>query len=282
MSEFLTVDGGTIAYDVSGNGPLVVLVHGMGDSREAYRFVAPALVEAGYRVAAMDLRGHGESSVGWPSYSRTDLAGDLIALVQHLGGPAVLIGHSIAGGALTVAAAKAPELVTALVEIAPFTRKLQVRLGDLRVAGYRRGAIHLMGTTLLGSTRQWAKYLDVAYPGVKPADWDARLRQITAMLQEPGRMKVLQKMGTISPVDAGEQLANVTRPTLIVQGSLDPDWVSPQAEGEAIVAALPTGVGRLEMIAGAGHYPHVQFPEQVLAAVLPFLAGPVTTDNYKL
>ncbi|AGZ42537.1 alpha/beta fold hydrolase [Actinoplanes friuliensis] len=273
MTEFLNVDGGTIAYEVTGTGPLVVLAHGMGDSRQAYRFLAPALVDAGYRVAAMDLRGHGESSVGWPSYTRTALAGDLIALVRHLGGPAVLVGHSIAGGAVTIAAAQAPELVTALVELGPFTRKQDIKLGDFRSATYRRGSMHLMAMALLGSSRQWIKYLIAAYPGVKPADFDARLDQITAMLREPGRMKALQKMGMIAPTDAGAQLPNVTRPTLIVQGSLDPDWVSPQAEGEAIVAALPAGLGHLVMIDGAGHYPHVQFPEQSLGAILPFLAG---------
>ncbi|MGI5507188.1 alpha/beta fold hydrolase [Lentzea sp. CA-135723] len=273
MTEFLTVDGGTIAYDITGAGPLVVLAHGMGDSREAYRFLAPALVEAGHRVVTTDLRGHGESSVGWASYSRTDLAGDLIALVKHLGEPAVLVGHSISGGAVTIAAAKAPELVTALVELAPFTRKQQVKLSDLRVAGYRRGMTRLLGTALLGSTGQWAKYLDIAYPGVKPADWDARLAQITAKLEEPGRMKVLQAMGKISPADAGEQLANVTCPVLVVQGADDPDWASPRAEGEAIIAGLPAGLGTLTMIDGAGHYPHVQYPEQTLAAILTFLAG---------
>ena len=109
MTEFLAVDDGTIAYDVSGSGPLVVLSHGMGDSRAAYRFVVPRLVEAGYRVAAADLRGHGESSADWPAYTRTDIAGDLLALVRHLGGPAVLVGHSVSGGAVTIAAAQAPD-----------------------------------------------------------------------------------------------------------------------------------------------------------------------------
>ena len=125
MTDYLTIDGGTIAYDLTGttDGPLVVLAHGMGDSREAYRFLTPMLVDAGYRVAAVDLRGCGESSVEWASYSRTDIAGDLVALVQNLGGPAVLVGHSIAGGAVTIAAANAPELVTAAIELAPFTRK---------------------------------------------------------------------------------------------------------------------------------------------------------------
>ncbi|SBT51409.1 alpha/beta fold hydrolase [Micromonospora auratinigra] len=274
MTEFLTIDGGTLAYELSGTtGPLLVLVHGMGDSRQAYRFLTPTLVEAGYRVAELDLRGHGESSVGWTGHSRTDIAGDLISLVKHLGGPAVLVGHSISGGAATIAAAKAPELVTALVELAPFTRKQAISLGDLRKASNRRGLRHLVAMTLLGSTSQWVKYLDVAYPGTKPADYTERIEQITTMLAEPGRMKALQAMGKTTPVDAGEQLSNVRCPVLVIQGSADCDWADPRAEGEAIVADLPTGLGRLEMIEGAGHYPHVQYPAQVAAAILTFLAA---------
>ncbi|WP_424851189.1 alpha/beta fold hydrolase [Streptomyces sp. SAI-129] len=119
MTEYLAVDGGTIAYEVAGSGPLIVLAHGMGDSREAYRAVVPELVTAGYRVAAVDLRGCGESSVDWPAWSRTDIAGDLLALIRHLGGPAVLVGHSVSGGAATVAAAREPSLVTSVVELAP-------------------------------------------------------------------------------------------------------------------------------------------------------------------
>ncbi len=271
MSEYLTVDDGTIAYEVTGSGPLVVLSHGIGDSREAFRFVAPALVEAGYRVAAVDLRGCGDSSATWPSYSRTDIAGDLIAVIEHLGGPVILVGHSISGGAATIAAAKAPALISAVVEIAPFTRKQQISLGDLRVTRFRRGMFHLLGTAVLGSIGQWRKYLEVAYPGPRPADWQERLDSIEAMLREPGRMKALQGMGKTTPADAGAQLPHVQSPVLVVEGTLDPDWASPQAEGEAIVAALPPGIGRLEMIAGAGHYPHVQFPAELVELMLPFL-----------
>jgi alpha-beta hydrolase superfamily lysophospholipase len=57
MTEFLDIDGGRIAYDVTGEGSLVVLAHGMGDNRNAYRFLVPLLAEAGYRVANTDLRG---------------------------------------------------------------------------------------------------------------------------------------------------------------------------------------------------------------------------------
>jgi pimeloyl-ACP methyl ester carboxylesterase len=273
MTEFLTVDGGTIAYEVSGEGPLVVLAHGMGDSRASYRFVVPQLVAAGYRVANVDIRGCGESSATWPSYTRTDIANDLLAVVRHLGGPAVLVGQSISGGAVTVAATQAPELVDGIVELAPFTRKQAVSLAGLRVKSYRVGMTRLLMMAFLGSTSWWLKYLDLAVPGRRPADWDSQLRRMTAELAEPGRMKALQKMGQTSPADAAAQLANVRCPVLIVQGSLDPDWADPRAEGEAIVGELPAGIGQLTMIEGAGHYPHTQFPEETVAALLPFLTA---------
>ena len=271
MSEFLSVDGGTIAYEVTGAGPLVVLAHGRGDSRAPYRFVVPQLVAAGYRVAAVDLRGCGESSVEWAGYSRADIAGDLLALVRHLGGPAVLVGHSISGGAVTIAAARAPELVDGVVELGPFTRKQAIRLGDLRVKRYRAGMTRLLLTGVLGSVTWWHRYLDVAFPGRKPADWGDQLRRNAAQLGEPGRMKALQRMGRSAPTDAGAQLGNVRCPALIVEGSLDPDWADPRAEGEAIVAAMPAGIAALEVVEGAGHYLHTQFPDETVGLLLPFL-----------
>ncbi|GAA2859951.1 hydrolase [Actinoplanes cyaneus] len=270
MTEYLTIDGGTIAYDVTGDGPLVVLVPGIGNSRSAYRFVAPRLVEAGYRVATMDLRGAGESSAQWPSYSRTDIAGDVLAVIRHLGGPAVLVGHSISGGAATIAAAQAPDLITGIVELAPFTRAQSFSLGDLGNSRYRRGAVKMAGT-MMGSLSSWKGYLDLAYPGSKPADWSTDLAGVEAMLREPGRMKALQKMTQTSPADAGAQLGNVRCPALIIEGTLDPDWADPHAEGTAIVTAMPAGLARLEMIDGAGHYPHVQFPDETVSLMLNFL-----------
>jgi pimeloyl-ACP methyl ester carboxylesterase len=95
----------------------------------------------------VDLRGHGDSSLGWPSITRTDVAGDLIAVIRYLGGPAVIVGHSISGGAATVAAAKAPELVPGIVELSPLTRTQPLKVGALfRNRRYRR-----CGTLVLGS-----------------------------------------------------------------------------------------------------------------------------------
>ncbi|CAM5410126.1 Alpha/beta hydrolase OS=Streptomyces alboniger OX=132473 GN=CP975_28300 PE=4 SV=1 [Streptomyces alboniger] len=243
----------------------------MGDSRAAFRAVIPRLAAAGYRVAAVDLRGCGESGVDWADWSRTAIAGDLLALVRHLGGPAVLVGHSVSGGAATIAAAREPALVTAVVELAPFTRKQSVRLGDLRVKRFRRGMSRLLGAVALGSVPLWRSYLEVACPGVRPADWAERLGRVESLLREPGRMKALRGMGRSAPTDAGAQLGKVRCPVLVVMGTLDPDWADPRAEGAAIVDALPSGLGRLAMVEGAGHYPHDQFPDEVTSLVLGFL-----------
>ena len=271
MTEFLDVDGGRIAYEVTGEGPLVVLSHGIGDRREAYRFLAPQLAQAGYRVVAADLRGHGESSMGWASISRTDVAGDLLALIRHLGGPAVIVGHSISGGAATIAAATEPELISGIVEINPFTRTQRLDVGGLlRIRRYRRGISLLMGTQLFHSLRLWMRYLNVAYP-IKPADYADYMTALAAKLREPGRMAEFMKTGKSTPADAGAQLPNVRRPALVVMGTLDPDFADPRGEGDAVAAAMPAGIGTVATIEGAGHYPHAQSPDEVAALVIPFL-----------
>jgi pimeloyl-ACP methyl ester carboxylesterase len=271
-TEFVEIDGGRIAYQVIGNGPLVVLSPGMADTRESYRFLAPLIAEAGYRVASVDLRGHGESSTGWSSYSRADTAGDLIEVIKKIGGPAVIVGQSFSGGSATIAAATHHELVSAIVEIDPFTRPAKISLsGMLRNASYRRGGLLLTLFVVTRRVSYWSKYLDVAYPGKKPADWNTWLAALRANLSEPGRMKAALAMATSKAVDAEAQIANVTCPTLVIMGTKDSDWVDPEAEATALVGLFGAGLGHYEMIEGAGHYPHAQYPQQVANVLVPFL-----------
>src|SRR5258706_16425579 len=61
-TRYLEVPGGRLAYDDTSTGPLIVCLPGLGDLRASYRFLAPRLVAAGYRVVTMDLRGLGEAT----------------------------------------------------------------------------------------------------------------------------------------------------------------------------------------------------------------------------
>jgi pimeloyl-ACP methyl ester carboxylesterase len=273
MTEFLDIKGGRIAYDVTGEGPLIVLSHGIGDRRQVFRFMVPELARAGFRVAAADMRGHGESSMGdWKSISRTDVAGDLVALIRHLDdGPAVIVGHSLSGGAATIAAATAPDLVSGIVEVGPFTRQVQYSLtGLLRIRRYRRGVLLMAGVQLLRSLNMWMRYLDLAYPE-KPADYAAYMAALRAKLSEPGRMAEFLKTMKTSPADAGAALPRISCPALVIMGTEDPDWADPQAEAEGIAAAMPAGLGTVATIKGGGHYVHAECPDEVAALATNFL-----------
>jgi pimeloyl-ACP methyl ester carboxylesterase len=281
-TSYVDVSGGRIAYEVVGDGPLVVLSPGMADTRSSYRFLAPLIAEAGYRVASVDLRGHGESSTGWSSYTHPDTAGDLIAVIGELGGPAAIVGQSFSGGATTIAAATNPDLVSAIVEIDPFTRPPKYAVGPfLRNSHYRRGGLLLGRFMFTGSVQTWSKYLDMAYPGRKPADWDTWLAAVQANLRQSGRAQAAQSMmkssGTLK--DAAAALAKVRCPALVVMGTDDSDFPDPKAEATALVGLLPDGLGQYQMIENAGHYPHAEYPEEVAAAVIPFLRNGHVEDN---
>ncbi len=277
QTETLAIGKGRIAYEVVGNGPLVVLSHGVADNRSSFRFLVPLLAAAGYRVANIDLRGHGQSSTGWDSYNHADTASDLMAVIEKLGGPAVIVAQSFSGGAATIAAATNPGSVSALVEIDPFTQPAKVGVAALLTNShnYLRGSLLLGRFLLTGSVKTWAKYLDLAYPGLKPTDWDTYLAKLEANLAEPGRVKAAQKMCGASATlkQAGTQLAEVRCPMLVLIGSHDSDFPDPEGEAVALVGLLPKELGRYQMIDNAGHYPQAQYPQQVADAILPFLAS---------
>ncbi len=89
-------DGARISYDESGEGPALVLVHGITENRHAWDPIRPALSER-WHVVAVDLRGHGESERRAP-YDPATLATDVQTVVTELGLDAPLIvGHSLGG-----------------------------------------------------------------------------------------------------------------------------------------------------------------------------------------
>jgi len=117
------VDGGTLAVEVAGSGPLVICAAGMGDTRDSYSEVANQLVAKGYCVASMDTRGHGDSSAKFNRYGDEATADDFLMIVEKLNlGPAVLAGCSFAAAAAVIAAGRRPEAVAGIVLLGPFLR----------------------------------------------------------------------------------------------------------------------------------------------------------------
>ncbi len=257
---FLERPGGRIAYDDQGSGPLVLCAPSLGDVRGEYRFLTPLLVQAGYRVATMDVRGHGESSTGWPDYSVAAVGDDMAALIRHLdGGPAAIVGTSMAAGAAVCAAAAAPELAAALALVGPF------------VHGETSAAANLLYTALFArpwGPAAWQWYYSTLYPSGKPADFAEYSAALRANLAEPGRMEALMAMLRASKAASEARLGDVKAPVLVIMGSKDPDFKDPAAEAAWVAGQLR---GEMAMLPGLGHYPHAEAPEAMSAALLGFL-----------
>jgi pimeloyl-ACP methyl ester carboxylesterase len=265
--RYLDVPGGRLAYDVSGpeDAALVLCVAGMGDTRAAFRFLAPNLVQAGYRVARMDQRGHGASSAPWAGYGSPATGDDMLALIRHLGRPATIIGHSNAAAAAIWAAAQEPELVSGLALVGPFLRD-----------GKPSPILRLAERIVTGSPLLWTRfYYPSLYKAAKPADFHEYLQAMRASLHEPGRMAALRGVAT-EQERCRARVPELRCPVRIVMGTKDPDFpdaVAAAKDGEALIGQH-TEVG-LELIDGAGHYPHAELPEVTASAILPFLADVV-------
>ena len=256
--------GGRIAYDLHGaeDGPLVVCVPGMADVRATYRHLAPALAEAGHRVAVMDLRGHGDSDSTFADHSTLATAADTAALIEELGGPAVVVGNSLGATAAAWVAATRPELVSGTVLLGAFLRggglrglpALLLRAMLLRPWGPALGAAYLRGLFKGRTSEGHAEHIAAIRAQLGPAD---RYRAVTATIANSFR-----------PVPA--RLDEVAAPALVVMGADDPDWPDPVAEADWIADRL--GARKL-IVPECGHYPAAQRPDLVVPAVLEFAAS---------
>lgn len=249
---------GRIAYDVTGTGPLVVCVPGMGDLRSVYRFLVPALVDAGYRVATMDLRGHGDSDIGFTEHDGPAAGSDILALGEQLGGPATVVGNSLGAAAAVWAAAQSPDLVNGIALIGPFVRDVPVNaVGRLMMQVALRRP---------WGTAAWSAYYGSLYKGRKPDDLDAHRAAIAQSLRRPEYWREFVATTRSSHAAAEARLGQVRVPALVLMGERDPDFPDPAAEARLVAERLGGGAD-VVMVAGAGHYPQAEYPQTVATAI---------------
>jgi esterase len=250
-----------LATQEQGDGPPVVILHGVFGSARNWASIAGRLAER-YRVIAVDLRNHGASPHA-ASMTYDEMAEDVLALIRERGlGGAALVGHSMGGKVAMVAALKEPEAVgrLAVVDVAP--------------VGYR-STLRAYADALLG--------LDIAGPK-RRAELDRALAAtipeppIRAFLLhnlapegegfrwQPNLPAIAESMPAISDFPTIE--TTYDRPTLFIGGERSSYIV--RGHEHRIKRLFPKA--RIVTIADAGHWIHAEQPAAFLAVLEPFLA----------
>lgn len=252
----------TAWYEV-GRGEPLVLVHGLGDDHRAWRKVLPPLALR-QRVLLYDFRGHGQSTVGTADGSLEQLAGDLVALLDHLGlESADLCGFSLGGTIVMKTAAAHPERVRRLIPVATSSR-----VGRAAAEWYaaRAEMVRTDAPDLRATLEQDTRDVYANAPSEFADGWLIR-SQSTADPRGFGNACAAMARLNAEPLDP--DLPRIQAPTLVIAG--DRDQHCPPKAAELIKAGIAGS--RLALIEGVGHPIPVERPDELATLVLDFLGA---------
>ena len=259
LAQVTLPTGATVGYtDSGGDGPVVVFSHGLLMNHTMFAPQVEALRD-GYRVITWDERGHGEAEHDG-TWSFWDSADDVLALLDHLGiEQAVLAGMSQGGFLSLRATLSAPDRVRALVLI-----DTQAGVEDPAVVPLYQGMTDAWAAD--GPSQDTLDFAAAAIlgPGADDESWKAHW----ASLPNHRSPQVMHPLLTRD--DLTGRLGEITCPVLVIHG--DADASIPSAKAEELVAKLPNAEP-LALIPGAGHASNLTFPDEVNAAIRPFLGA---------
>lgn len=272
----ITLHGHEIAYRMAGEGPLVVLVHGMAGSSAAWRHVLPALSRR-FTVLAPDLLGHGASAKPRGDYSLSGHANVLHDLLSALGHErATLIGQSYGGGVVMQLAYQFPEHAgrLGLVSSGGLGREVSLLLRGLTLPGAEQVFPAVCSARLRSAAASTARWLGGLGLRATPAAEEAWLAYASLADADAQRAFFRTLHAVIDPggqaVSAADRLYLATRvPTLIVWGAADA--LIPVSHAHAAHAAIPGS--RLAVFEHVGHFPHCEAPERFVDVVADFVDG---------
>jgi pimeloyl-ACP methyl ester carboxylesterase len=255
-----------------GERPTVVLLHG-GPGSYDHSYFKPdfTALSAHAQVVYLDLRDHGRSARHDPNdWTFEVCADDVRAFCDTVGiTRPVVYGHSMGGYVAMLYAARHPGHAAALVLQSTNARFDLDRLVEAfrHVAGDDVAELARRSYTDDSvSDEEWARVFAAFGPHVPDKEQLARRMRNDAL--GPHGMALLREF------DVVEQLSRVDCPTLVCVG--DRDSVTTVDASREILGALPAGIGRLELIAGVGHFPWLDAPVTYWRAIAEFLAT-VTT-----
>ncbi|MBO1417548.1 alpha/beta fold hydrolase [Streptomyces sp. FH025] len=264
-TEIRTFDSGDgpLAYLDTGTGRPLVLLHGGLMDHRMWEDQLPALTPE-HRVIAPDIRGHGASANASRPFRPAD---DLAGLLRHLGlGPVVVVGLSMGGGIALDLALEHPELVSALVISGNGTSEPEFQdpwLDEIAAEEARALAE--------GDVEGWISAFTRLAAGPQRSLGEVD-REVVRRLKEMTRGTIAkhtpdEPQHLVPVADTWKRLAGITVPLLAVNGGID----SPDHIGMAERVARSVADGRTETVAGTGHYPNMERPEEFNAHLLGFL-----------
>ena len=254
-----TIDNTTIFYQDRGQGPALLLVHGLGSSSLDWEYQYPHF-ESNYRIIAPDLRGFGRSDKPDGPYLVGRQAADVIALLDHLGIEEVaLLGFSMGGAVAFELAATHPERVRQLIIVNSSTSFVPDHWRKHLEFFVRKGIIKVLGIPQLASLI--AKRLF-------PKEDQGELRAMTI-----DRYGANHKQAYLHAIDglvrwqlSDAQLQQITMPTLVIAAEHD---YTPLAEKQDYCARLPNAT--LSLVGDSRHATPIDQPGPFNALLADFL-----------
>ena len=255
--EYVTSSDGTrIAYERSGSGPLLVLLHGTSVERFSFRFLEPLLRDR-FTLCAVDRRGRGESGDSTDGYAIEHEFADVAAVVASFAEPADLFGHSF-GATVALGAARVATNLRRLIlyEPAPGLRQIEsellTRLDELLAADHRE---ELLSTFLIDAGLDSDALAQLRASPI----WAQRVAAAHTIPRE------LRAEEAYRPTV--EAFSSLAIPTLLLVGSESPAW----AKTGTAVAHSVLRDSQVAELDGEGHLAILTAPELVAAEVNRFL-----------
>jgi len=272
----IELHGHQVVYRIAGDGPPVVLVHGMVNASRHWAAVAERLAER-HLVIAPDLIGHGDSATPRGDYSLGAHAAVIRDLLSALGiERATMVGHSLGGGVAMVYFWQFPERVERLAlvssgglgdEVSPLLRSAALpgasALISLATHRFVTANLDRAGIALRERGSWIGAQLQAVARALRPLESagqrEAFVQTLRAVIDRHGQR--------VSATDRLYLLRDM--PTLIAWG--ERDRTIPVEHGIAAHRAIPGS--RFVTIPGAAHFPHIERPDELAAALEAFIAA---------
>ena len=270
----IALDGDRVAYRVAGQGPVLLLVHGLAGSAMTWRRVMVPLARR-FTVIAPDLLGQGESDKPRGEYSlgaHVDTLRDLLDVVGHE--RATFVGQSLGGGVVMQMAYQFPERCERLVLVnsGGLGHEVSVILRMLSLPGAEAVFPLVCAPRVRSAASRVAPWLARAGLRLTPAR-EEMWRSYASLTDAESRHAFFRGLRDVVDWDGqavsalGRLHRAATMPTLIIWGAEDP--FIPASHARTAHAAIPGS--RLVIFEGVGHYPHCEAPERFVETLVDFI-----------